>query len=195
MHSVDLRVYKQNMRTDARRRREMMTAEQKREADAAIARNVARLRQYASCGTVLIYVSTPIEIDTFGIIEMCLKDGKRVAVPRCIPDTRDMEFHYIESVEELAPGAFGVLEPDADNAVFDLSDCRGVLMILPALTADHFGYRLGYGKGYYDRYMGKFKGQSAIICYDEDVVRRITHGKFDAAANVLVTNKYIRTIK
>lgn len=195
MHSVDLRVYKQNMRADARRRRELMTEEQKREADSAIARNVLRLRQYASCHTVLIYVSTPIEIDTFGIIEKCIKDGKRVAVPRCIPDTRDMEFHYIGGVEELSPGAFGVLEPAADSPKFDIKDCGGALMILPALRADHFGYRLGYGKGYYDRYMGRFKGQSAIICYDEDVVRRITHGKFDAAAGVLVTDKYIRTIK
>ena len=78
---------------------------------------------------------------------------------------------------------------------FDPSDCNGVLMLLPALVADHFGYRLGYGKGYYDRYMGRFSGSSAVICYDGDVVRRLTHGKFDAAADVLVTEKYIRSIK
>ena len=195
MHSVDLRVYKQNMRKNARQRREQMPSEERAAADRAIADNVMRLRQYSACHTVLIYVSTPSEIDTFGIIERCFRDGKKVAVPRCIPNTRDMEFHYIESIEELSSGAFGVLEPLETAPRYDLSDCGGTLMLLPAIVADHFGYRLGYGKGYYDRYMGRFTGDSAVICYDSDVVRRITHGKFDAAAHVLVTDKYIRTIK
>ena len=195
MHSVDLRVYKQNMRTEARQRRLNMAAEEKAAADRAIADNVARLRQYSFCHTVLVYVSTPSEIDTFGIIERCLRDGKRVAVPRCVPGTRDMVFHYIDGCHQLSPGAFGVLEPAADMEVFNLENCSGVLMLLPALVADHFGYRLGYGKGYYDRYMSRFGGSSAVICYDADVVRRLTHGKFDVAADVLVTDKYIRTVK
>lgn len=194
MHSIDLRVYKQNMRNAARQRREQMNENAKNSADKALAANVARLRQYAACHTVLVYVSTPSEIDTFGIISRCLADGKKVAVPRCIPNTRDMEFHYIESVDQLAPGAFGVLEPSAQMPVFDLNDCDGVLMLLPALVADHFGFRLGYGKGYYDRYMGRFSGNTVVLCYDADVVRRLTHGKFDAASDVLVTDKYIRTI-
>ncbi len=195
MHSVDLRVYKQNMRTAARQRRESLTPEQKQEADRALAANVARLHQYKACDTVLVYVSTKSEIDTFGIIERCFADGKRVAVPRCIPGTRDMEFHYIDSLEQLSPGAFGVLEPAEDSPKFRLENCGGALMLLPAIVADHLGYRLGYGKGYYDRYMGRFSGPSAVLCYDADVVRRITHGKFDAAADVLVTERYIRSIK
>ena len=172
-----------------------MSADEKAAADKAIANNVVRLRQYAVCHTVLIYVSTSTEIDTFGIIERCLADGKKVAVPRCIPGTRDMEFHYINSVDELSPGAFGVLEPTEDMPMFDVNCWEGTLMLLPALVADHFGYRLGYGKGYYDRYMNRFGGSSAILCYDKDVVRRLTHGKFDVAAKVLVTDRYIRTIK
>ena len=195
MYSIDLRVYKQNMRDKARKRRGEMTAQLKSQMDEAILTNVVRLRQYARCHTVLVYVSISGEIDTLGIIRRCLADGKRVAVPRCVTGTRDMVFHYISDLNELSPGAFGVPEPQEDMPQVDPQNGEGMLMLLPALTADHFGYRLGYGKGYYDRYMSKFGGCSAVLCYDEDVVRRLTHGKFDVPSQVLVTDKYIRTIK
>ncbi len=61
----------------------------------------------------MTYVSTPIEVDTLEIIRRALADGKRVAVPRCVPGTRDMEFYWINGVEELEPGTFGVLETAA----------------------------------------------------------------------------------
>jgi len=195
MHSIDLRVYKQNMRAKARLRRSELSIEAKHLADEAIKSNVVRLRQYAKCHTVLIYVSISGEIDTEGIIRRCLADGKRVAVPRCVTGTREMVFHYITDLGQLSPGAFGVPEPSEDMPRVDPREGEGMLMLLPALTADHFGYRLGYGKGYYDRYMSKFSGCSAVLCYDDDVVRRLTHGKYDVPSQVLVTDKYIRTIK
>ena len=57
------------------------------------------------------YVSLPIEVDTLGLIERALADGKRVAVPRCIEGSHEMEFYYITGMDDLAPQTFGVLEP------------------------------------------------------------------------------------
>ena len=169
-----------------------MNPEEKQKLDSGITRNVFRLYQYRSCKTVLVYVSTSIEVDTFEIIKGALKDGKRVAVPRCIPDTRLMEFHYIESLEDLSPGAFGVLEPNESLPVVE--DFTGCLMLLPALSIDYLGYRLGYGKGYYDRYMSRFTGACAGICYSNYIRRHMYHGRFDRPVDVIVTEKWIKDV-
>lgn len=193
MHPVDLRVYKKELRQKAFERRKALGTEEKCEADRAILANVQRLKQYKSAHTVLVYVSLPAEVDTYGIINQCFADGKRVAVPRCVKDTRDMVFHYIDNTDVLCPGAFGVQEPDESLCSFNIAESEGVLMIVPALIADHYGFRLGYGKGYYDRYMSRFGGSTAIVCYSSDIRHRLLHGRFDVPAQVLVTEKYIRT--
>ena len=111
MPVTDIRPIKTELRQKYRSLRQSMPPEIKDQKDAAIAAQVRRLWQYQRNNVLLIYVSTPIEVDTFRIICQALEDGKRVAVPRCVPDTRNMEFYYIDSTDELAPGMFGVLEP------------------------------------------------------------------------------------
>ncbi len=193
MRPLDIRKYKQDIREKGRARRAEIPPAQKAYLDGKIADNVRRLRQYAPAKTVLIYVSTAIEIDTKKIIENAWADGKRVAVPRCIPDTRNMEFHYIESFDDLKPGTFGVLEPADTLEMVEKFD--GCLMIVPAIQFDMQGYRLGYGKGYYDRYMSRFSGVSAGLCYIEELRRHMYHGRFDKPVDIIVTDKCIRTCK
>ena len=94
-----------------------MTPEKKQAADARILRRVTGLHEYASCGTVLTYVSKPIEVDTIALIERALADGKRVAAPRCVEGRREMEFFLIHSLEDLAAQTFGVLEPVRERCV------------------------------------------------------------------------------
>lgn len=77
---------------------------------------MAALWQYKRCRMLLTYVSTAIEVDTRRIIERALADGKQVAVPRCVPGTRDMEFYLIRGLDELEPGTFGVLDPGPTRA-------------------------------------------------------------------------------
>jgi 5-formyltetrahydrofolate cyclo-ligase len=187
----DIRQLKTKLREKYRTIRAEMSTEQREDCDARIAERVFRLWQYRRAKQVLAYVSTPIEVDTRRIIRRALADGKRVAVPRCIPNTRQMEFYYIESLEELAPGSFGVEEPEpnGDRLVTDFSEG---LCIIPAFCYDFDGYRLGYGKGYYDRFLPKFGGSLIGICYSACVRRRLPHGRFDRPAELLVTENYIR---
>lgn len=193
MRPIDIRQYKQSIREEGRARRRALPTEERIARDTRVAQNVRRLHQYGPAGTILVYVSTPIEIDTKKIIENAWADGKRVAVPRCIPETRLMEFHYIDSFEDLKPGTFGVLEPSEELQI--VTDFTGCLMIVPAIQFDIHGYRLGYGKGYYDRYMSRFTGASAGLCYSDELRRHMYHGKFDKSVDVIVTDKYIRTCK
>lgn len=193
MRPIDIRKYKQELRLKCRERRTNMEAENKKLLDNSIAENVKRLKEYRPAKTLLVYMSTPIEVDTVKIIENAWADGKRVAIPRCIPNSRDMEFHYIESFDEVAPGTFSVLEPDPTLPI--VTDFSGCLMIVPGMQFDMKGYRIGYGKGYYDRYMVRFTGISAGICYSEELRPFMYHGRYDQSVDIVVTDKRIKTCK
>ena len=108
---VNLKEYKTGLRARYKELRRAMPPEQKDAADRRIADRLSRLGCYRRCSTLLTYVSSPIEVGTREIIARALADGKRVAVPRCVPGTREMEFYLIESCDDLEPGAFGILEP------------------------------------------------------------------------------------
>ncbi len=187
----DIRRLKTRLREQFRSIRESMEPTEREEADERIAQTVRKLWQYRASRQLLVYVSTPIEVDTHRIIRRALEDGKRVAVPRCVPGTRNMEFYYIRSLDELEPGSFGVQEPrpEAENLVTDFSHA---MCLIPAFSYDFMGYRLGYGKGYYDRFLANFNGHMIGICYSACVRRRLPHGRFDRPAQLLVTEKYIR---
>lgn len=190
MYPIDIRKYKIELRAARKAYRRALNSAEKQHMDAEIARRVRLLYQYRCAQVVMVYVSTPIEVDTYKIIANAFADGKRVAVPRCIPETRKMEFHYITSMDELEPGNFGVLEPPETNEI--VTDFTRALMLVPGFIFDVYGYRLGYGKGYYDRYMSRYNGAAVGLCYVAELRRRMFHGRFDRTVETVVTDKCIR---
>ncbi len=193
MHPIDIRKYKIELREKSRQRRKQLNPAEKRAMDASIAEQVRRLYQYRAADVIMVYVSTPIEVDTLQIIENAFRDRKKVAVPRCIPKTRQMEFHYITSIDQLTPGTFSVLEPPAHYPI--VTDFSHALMLVPGFLFDCFGYRLGYGKGYYDRYMSRYTGAAVGLCYAEELTGHMYHGRYDRAVDTVVSEKWIRRCK
>ena len=187
----DIRPIKATLREQYKTLRRELPPEIKAQRDRQIAGRVAALWQYKRCRQLLTYVSTPIEVDTLEIIRRALADGKRGAVPRCVPGTRDMEFYWINGVEELEPGTFGVLEPRPDPKR-KVTDFSNGLCLVPALCYDWRGYRLGYGKGYYDRFLAGFGGHMIGVCYSDCIRRKLPHGRFDRPVELLVTDRYLR---
>lgn len=187
----DIRKLKTRLREEYRAKRTALTEEEKDRRDARIAGRVRSLWQYRDNAWLLIYVSTPIEVDTRRIIEQALADGKRVAVPRCVPDTRNMEFYEITALSELSPGSFGVWEPQPIPERL-YADMNNGLCIIPAFCYDFSGFRLGYGKGYYDRFLAHFEGNMVGICYSDCIRRRLPHGRFDRPVELIVTEDFIR---
>ena len=187
----DIRPIKATLREQYKTLRREMPSEIKAQRDRQISGRVTALWQYKRCRQLLTYVSTPIEVDTLEIIRRALADGTKVAVPRCVPGTRDMEFYWINGVEELEPGTFGVLEPRPDPKR-KVTDFSNGLCLVPALCYDWRGYRLGYGKGYYDRFLAGFGGHMIGVCYSDCIRRKLPHGRFDRPVELLVTDRYLR---
>ena len=187
----DIRPIKSELRDRYKALRRNMEPSFKESCDATIAKRVAGLWQYAKNRRLFTYVSTAIEVDTRRIIERALADGKAVAVPRCVPGTRTMEFYTISGLQELRPGSFGVLEPEPNpkNLWTDFSEG---LCLVPALCYDWRGFRLGYGKGYYDRFLAGFEGNMVGLCYSECVRHKLPHGRYDRPVELLVTERFLR---
>lgn len=153
-----MRELKKALRAELIEKRKAMNAVAKNAADFDIFCRLTRFVDKAS--SVLTYASTPIEVDTRRLIAYCLEKNIPVALPRS-GDT-ELSFYYISEKSDLKPGRFNIDEPPIDKpASFD----ENTLCVIPALCADGEGYRLGYGRGYYDRFLSGFGGVSVILCY------------------------------
>ncbi len=186
----DIRPIKAELRSRYKKLRMGLSPAAKDEMDLKILNRMMNLWQYRDSETILTYVSTAIEVDTRRLIEKSIEAGKKVAVPRCVPGTREMEFYLIHSLDELSAGTFGVLEPDPQKSAL-LEDFSEGLCIVPALAFDFQGYRLGYGKGYYDRFLARFGGSTVGMCYDSCMARSLPAGRYDRPVNLIVTQRKI----
>ena len=191
---IDIRPIKLKMRNKYRELRKNMSPTVKARADNLIYEKLIRTWQYRKHDILFTYVSTPIEVDTRKIIETALNDGKRVAVPRCIGGTHEMDFYFINSLDDLEPGTFGVLEPITEKCL-KVTRFKEGLCIVPALSFDLNGYRLGYGGGYYDRFLAKFSGDTVGICYSSCIRREMIKGRYDRPVSLVITDKFIRKTK
>lgn len=186
---IDIRPIKKQMRADCKAQRKALDKDKKSAADRKIGNKLLNLWLLRDVSTVLIYVSTDIEVDTKELIEELLKRGKTVAVPRCENDKGDMNFYIIHSFDDLESGYFGVSEPKKETEM--LTDFSSSVCIVPAFLFDKTGYRLGYGKGFYDRFLANYNGATIGICYDNNVVDSLFHGRFDRAVQMIVTEKRV----
>lgn len=140
---------KKKLRTAYLKKRDDMDFEKRRAASAKIAEWVFANKRFKAAQTVFVYASYKSEVDTAEIIRRALQQGKRVAVPKV--DGLRMDFYEIHSWEELFPGSFGILEPQVEEQQ-PVIPTDGDVMLVPGAVFDHKGGRIGYGKGYYDRY-------------------------------------------
>ena len=158
---------KKDLRRQLRHLRDGIPAEAREAADQRIARTLCGLGEFATATHVLTYLSFGSEVQTRDIIRSAWRQGKVVALPRCVPHTRLMEWHVITSLDGLVTSSFGVQEPAADeNTLVDATQLPDALAVVPALAFDREGYRLGYGGGFYDIFLADFPGTSVGICRD-----------------------------
>ena len=141
-----------------------LSARYKAESSRAIAAHLLAMPEYQEAGTVFCFVGTGREIDTRPILEDVLAAGKRLCVPQCV-GKGIMELRQVTDLRQLIPGAYGILEPSADAPLVSLDEVD--FAILPCLTCNHLGQRLGQGGGYYDRFLSHYRGGTVLLCREK----------------------------
>lgn len=160
------------------------------ELRSAIPVQYRKLKSQQLCDQILsseIYVkSTAIygfipfgsEIDITRVLTQAVIDGKRTAVPRVHGDT--MDFYYIRGASDLEPGFKGILEPKKDMPLA-LDECPFILA--PGVAFTRSGYRMGYGKGFYDKYLASHKAFAVGVCFEEQLLPEIPTTSTDICLN------------
>ena len=185
---------KSDLREQCLKERRAMLPDLKAEYDKKICENIINSVSYKYYDTLLLYAALYDEPDLSYLATRALSDGKRVAYPRCIKGSREMTFHFVSDPSELIPGAYGINEPGEDLPVFDTEAPSCSVCFIPAVAADRNGYRIGYGGGYYDRFLSGFHGTAAAVTFSEFLLDNVPHGKYDLQADFTVTEGGILTV-
>lgn len=164
----------------------------RKEYSQKIAEELLHSEFYQNENILLAYASIGDEVETYSIINHALQNGKKVALPYCIPNTSNMEFYYISSISDLKRGSFGVPEPDPVTCEKYKGD--KALVLVPALAFDRNGFRMGYGKGYYDRFLSNFTGTKVGLCYSECISRCIFRNWYDEQVDYIITDNFTKFI-
>ena len=138
-----------------------LSQEQKQAMDQVLTERFLQHPFYQEAKVIATYLSFPHEFQTQGLIEQALKDGKKVLIPKTYSKGR-MDF-VVYDPQQLVKTSFGLLEPQGDLEVVDASQID--LIHVPGLAFTTKGYRIGYGGGYYDRYLKHFPGHTLSTVY------------------------------
>lgn len=164
------------------------------EKSAAITRWLCSLKQYADARTVTAYMSYRNEVSTEAFIRTCLSQGKRVAIPkvRKVPDLA-LELYEVKDVDkDVIPGYKGIPEPNA--SVLEAVDPQDIdLAVIPGLAFNHDRHRIGYGAGFYDRFLATLRPDCLKIgiAYQMQLTSQIAAEKHDIAMDMVITENGI----
>jgi 5-formyltetrahydrofolate cyclo-ligase len=143
-------------------------------------------------GRIALYAALPYELPTRHLFDVVIEKCGAALLPRTV-DPLGLEFFAVERWEALRPGAFGVLEPPADGAAVRLGP--GDVVVVPGVAFDPDGYRLGHGKGYYDRAFAAELGDSPTLVgfgYEFQIVDAVPHDERDRQMDAIVTDQKVR---
>lgn len=152
---------KSELRKQVLQEMKTLPQEQKQAIDQALTERLLHHPFYKEAKVIATYLSFPHEFQTQELIEQALKDGKKVLIPKTYPKGR-MDF-VVYNPQQLVKTSFGLLEPQGDLEVVDASQID--LIHVPGLVFTMEGYRIGYGGGYYDRYLEYFSGHTLSTIY------------------------------
>ena len=152
---------KARIRKDVLKKMKDLEPEIKRVADQSLIQRLRSLPAYQEASVIATYLPFPHEVDTSFLIDAAQADGKQVVIPKTYPKGR-MEFATYDP-QKLIPTAFGLLEPEDGSQAVDQSKID--LIHVPGVGFQKDGYRLGYGGGYYDRYLADFDGATVSTIY------------------------------
>jgi len=151
------------------------------------------LPEFKNCKNIMLYISFNKEVDTYPLASFCLNNGKTVIAPYCIQSERKIiPFKINNLTSNLTKSSFGVMEPKHDSLqTVNIKDID--LIIVPGVVFDENCNRIGFGAGYYDRFLSRLsKNTSTIgIAYDYQIIDKVPTDQYDVPLNFIITEKRI----
>lgn len=158
-----------------------------------IVEQVIRSDWYCRAEIILSYASFQSEVSTLELNHTVIQDGKRLYLPKTYPDKKKMKFYSVESMDYLQCGYQGILEPEESEEAFENEQGTAeVLMIMSGVAYDSKGNRLGYGGGYYDRYLKSFGNRithTMMLAFQVQEEKEIVIDAYDQKPELIVWNR------
>ncbi|MCH5191015.1 MAG: 5-formyltetrahydrofolate cyclo-ligase [Oscillospiraceae bacterium] len=181
---------KSELRRELISKRHGINGNYRKDCDLKISENIINSPYFERCRQVLLFSSLGDEFDTRYIVNECRARGKRVYYPKCIDRNGHMVFLRVRDGGDLERGLFGISEPKAECEKYAPNPYD--IAIIPALAVDEEFNRIGYGKGYYDRFLLKFNGMSVCPCYEELSVSKLPTDKYDVKVDAVATQNELK---
>lgn len=184
---------KASIRKSLLKKRMTLNKEEAKEKSEIIISKLMELDIFKKSKTIMLYLSFKNEVDTYELIEWCFENNKHVAAPYTIANGKKIIPYEIKNLSNnIHKSSFGVFEPSID-VVNEVNLNSIDLIIVPGVAFDKNKNRLGFGAGYYDRFLSKrFKSIPAVaICYDFQLVDEVPVGNFDIPMDMIITEEKI----
>lgn len=166
---------KKELRRQIREQKRAMTPEQIETASRRLGELFINTPQYKNAKTIYGYLPYNQEVRTVPMLEQALRDGKRVAVPKCYGD--EMKFIYMDDLSKVEPGYANIPEPIADDPV---AEDKTALVLMPGLAFTEKGDRMGYGGGFYDKFLAAEPEHPTVaLCYSFQMVDTLPTAEYD----------------
>lgn len=168
--------------------RDAIPCEDRHRQSELIFERLKRLPEYKYAASVFVYISIGSEVETSKIIDDCIACGRKIAIPLCDTAEHTMRAMEISDLSMTCSGAYGIPEPRRDliqsGVITEMK--RPELVIVPAVAFDLQRQRMGYGGGYYDRYLADCAAFSIGLAYSESITDFIPWDKYDRCTNVVI---------
>jgi 5-formyltetrahydrofolate cyclo-ligase len=166
---------KKELRRSIREQKRAMTEEHIVTASEKLGQLFAATEAYRNAKTIYGYLPYNQEVRTVPMLQRAIDDGKKVAVPKVFGD--EMKFIYLDDLTAVEKGYAGIPEPVADGPV---ADDKEALVLMPGLAFDPQGHRIGYGGGFYDKFLAREGNHPTLaLCYDFQMVEHLETEEFD----------------
>ena len=170
------------LRKEIREKKRLMTPQEIQSRSEKLGRLFVSSQAYLDAKTVYGYLPYNQEVRTVPMLEQALKDGKKVAVPKIYGDT--MKFIYLEDLSKVEKNQMGIPEPVADGPV---AEDPTALVLMPGLAFTEKGDRMGYGGGFYDRFLAEEPNHPTLaLCYDFQMVDRLPTEEYDIPVDTVL---------
>lgn len=185
-------IEKNKLRKELITQRQSLSKEDVEAKSIRIINDLLTLDEIESSDHIMIYMSFRNEVDTKYLFEELLSKGKKVIAGRCYKDTKEIVPVYVTGYDDFDIGNYGILEPKIlDDNMVDVEDID--VVIVPGVGFDRKMDRIGFGAGYYDRFLSRLREDALriAICYDEQIIEHVPTDDFDLKMDIIITDKEI----